>query len=127
MSQRMTDEMLRRLKRSEDWGVLERGRALTEIDRARSEEARLLEENRALREENADVREANARYAQQVIAVSEENRKQAAQTRALADALHGALKDIRGRMGHRLLTQDGEWCACEDCARRVAALRLAGR
>lgn len=70
-----------------------------EAERARSEEARLLEESR----------------------------KKDEAIKALADALHGALKDIRGRMGHRLLTHDGEWCACDDCAHRLAALRLAGR
>lgn len=38
---KMTAETLVRLKRAEDWGVLERGRALMEIDRARASEEAL--------------------------------------------------------------------------------------
>lgn len=97
MSERMTADEMARLGRAAypEWTNKDKATLWQEADRARAEEARLLG----------------------VV------KKQEERIVTLEGMLATTLKDLRGRMGHRLLTPDGQWCACEDCTRRVAALK----
>lgn len=51
--------------------------------------------------------------------------KQAETIQALADALEGALSDVRGQMGHRVFMPDGLSCSCEACQQRLMLVRKA--